>query len=122
MRTSTLTGRLPPTGIDFAFLQHAQQLDLHVEAQLADFVEEQRAAIGFLELAQMLVGGAGERALLVAEQDRFDRGSPGIAPQLTVTNGLPARSEEPWIARAISSLPTPDSPSIRIGMLDCAAR
>ena len=46
----------------------------------------------------------------------------GIAPQLTVTKGLPARSDEPWMARAISSLPTPDSPSIRIGMLDCAAR
>ena len=45
-----------------------------------------------------------------------------MAPQLTVTKGLPARSEEPWIARAINSLPTPDSPSIRIGMLDCAAR
>ena len=60
-------------GIDFAFLQRAQQLDLHVEAQFADFVEEQRAAVGFLEFAQMLVAGAGERALLVAEQDGFDQ-------------------------------------------------
>ena len=59
--------------IDFAFLQRAQQLDLHVEPQLADLVEEQRAAIGFLEFAQMLVGGAGEGALLVAEQDAFDQ-------------------------------------------------
>ena len=32
----------------------------------------------------------------------------GIAPQLTVMNGLPARSLSPWMARAISSLPTPD--------------
>ena len=46
----------------------------------------------------------------------------GSAPQLTVTNGLPRRSELPWIARAISSLPTPDSPSIRTGMFDFAAR
>src|SRR5438105_5012632 len=46
----------------------------------------------------------------------------GIAPQLTVTKARPERSEEPWMARAISSLPAPDSPSIRIGMLDCAAR
>jgi len=46
----------------------------------------------------------------------------GIAPQLTLTKGLPARSEQPWMARAISSLPTPDSPSIRMGMADCAAR
>ena len=45
----------------------------------------------------------------------------GIAPQLTATNGLLRRSLEPWMARAISSLPTPDSPSIRTGMLDAAA-
>src|SRR4029453_9990437 len=46
----------------------------------------------------------------------------GMAPQFTVTKGFPARSEPPWIARATSSLPTPDSPSIRIGMEDCDAR
>ena len=46
----------------------------------------------------------------------------GRAPQLTVTKGLPRRSELPWIARASSSLPTPDSPSISTGMLDLAAR
>ncbi len=48
----------------------------------------------------------------------------GMAPQLTVTNGLPARPLSPWMARAISSLPTPDSPSIRTAMLafDAAAR
>ena len=32
----------------------------------------------------------------------------GIAPQLTATNGLARRSPVPWMARAISSLPTPD--------------
>ena len=59
--------------IDFAFLQRAQQLDLHVQAQFADLVQEQGAAIGFLEFAQMLVGGAGEGAFLMAEQDGFDQ-------------------------------------------------
>ena len=63
--------------IDFAFLQRAQQLDLHVQAQFADFVQEQRAAVGLLEFAQMLVGGAGEGALLMAEQDAIRSGSPG---------------------------------------------
>ena len=62
--------------IDLALLQRAQQLDLGVERQFADFVEEQRAAIGLGELADVLFGGAGEGALLVAEQDRFDRGFP----------------------------------------------
>ena len=59
--------------IDLALLQRAQQLDLHVERQLADLVQEQGAAVGLLELAQVLVGGAGEAALFVAEQDRFDQ-------------------------------------------------
>ena len=59
--------------VDLAFLQGAQQLDLHVQRQLADLVQEQGAAVGLLELAQVLVGGAGEAALLVAEQDGFDQ-------------------------------------------------
>ena len=46
----------------------------------------------------------------------------GMAPQLTATKGRPARSLSPWMARAIISLPTPDSPSISIGMLDWAPR
>jgi len=37
-------------GIDLSFLQRAQQLDLHVEAKLADLVEEQRSSISFLNL------------------------------------------------------------------------
>ena len=45
----------------------------------------------------------------------------GMAPQLTATNGLARRSPEPWMARAISSLPTPDSPSISTGMVEAAA-
>ena len=59
--------------VDLALLQRAQQLDLHVERQLADLVEEQDAAVRLLELAQVLVGGAGEAALLVAEQDGLDQ-------------------------------------------------
>ena len=58
--------------IDLAVLQRAQQLHLDVERQLADLVEEERAAVGLAELADMLVGGAGEGALLVAEEDALD--------------------------------------------------
>ena len=42
-------------------------------AHVADLVEEDRAAVGLLELADLLLGRAGERALLVAEQLRFDQ-------------------------------------------------
>ena len=59
--------------IDLAVLQGAQQLHLGVERQLADLVEEQRALIGFDEFADALLDGAGEGALLVAEQDALDQ-------------------------------------------------
>ena len=41
-------------------------------AHVADFVEEQRAAVGLLEPADALLVGARERALLVSEQLRFE--------------------------------------------------
>ena len=70
---STLTGRARADRIDLAVLHGAQQLDLHVERQVADLVEEQRAAMRLDELAGVLFGGAGEGALLVAEQDALDQ-------------------------------------------------
>ena len=60
-------------GIDLAVLQGAQQLHLGVERQLADLVEEQRAPVGFEEFADAFLDGAGEGALLVAEQDALDQ-------------------------------------------------
>ena len=54
--------------LEFVLLQHAQDLCLRARAHVADFVEEQRAAVGLLEAADALLVGAGERALLVAEQ------------------------------------------------------
>ena len=44
-----------------------------------------------------------------------------MAPQLTAMNGFARRSPEPWMARAINSLPTPDSPETSTGMVDAAA-
>ncbi len=44
-----------------------------------------------------------------------------MAPQLTAMNGFARRSPEPWMARAINSLPTPDSPETSTGMVDVAA-
>ena len=53
-------------------LDHAQQADLRRECELADFVEEQRAAVGLLEPALAPGHRTGEGALLVAEQFRID--------------------------------------------------
>ena len=58
-------------GFHHAFLQRAQQLHLGGQRQFADFVEEQRAAGGLDEFAHVAFGGAGKRALLMPEQDRF---------------------------------------------------
>ena len=44
--------------LDLAFLDRAQQLGLQVELQIADLVEEERAAVGQLELADLLAHGA----------------------------------------------------------------
>ena len=51
-----------------ALLDRAQQLRLHRQRQVADLVEEQRAAVGGLEEALAVVVRAGERALAVAEE------------------------------------------------------
>ncbi len=43
----------------------------------------------------------------------LSRSSLGIAAQLRAMNGLPNRLELKWMARAMSSLPVPDSPWTR---------
>ena len=58
--------------LDLALLQHAQHLGLRLQAHVADFVEEDGAAIRLLELAHLPLGGARERSLFVAEQLRLD--------------------------------------------------
>ena len=57
----------------FALLQHAQQPGLRLHRHVADLVEEQRAAFGLLEAAGDAGVGAGEGALLVAEQFALDQ-------------------------------------------------
>ena len=74
-----LDRRLAADAIELAFGQHAQQARLQRQAHVADLVEEQRAAIGLLEAAAAQRIGAGERALLVAEQfglEQLARESP----------------------------------------------
>ena len=51
-----------------AVVQEAEQPRLRVGAEVADLVEEQRAALGLLDLADRVGDRAGERAALVAEE------------------------------------------------------
>ncbi len=53
---------------DLPRLEHPEQLGLQVCRELADLVQEDRAAVRLLEDAQPPFGGAGERPLLVAEE------------------------------------------------------
>ena len=92
-------------------LEHAQQLDLQLDRHLGDFVEEERAARGLLELALVSAFRAGEAPALVTEQLAFherwrDRTAihrhPGaVATAAQFVNGA-----------ATTSLPDPLSPVI----------
>jgi len=61
-RTSTRWVRLPPEPFEFLLLKHAEKFRLKFEGKVADFVEEQRPAVGEFEAADFLADGAGERA------------------------------------------------------------
>jgi hypothetical protein len=54
-------------------LDATQQFRLDRQGQLADLVEEQRAAVGMLEDADLRLGRTGECAALVAEQLAFEQ-------------------------------------------------
>ena len=54
--------------LELLLLQQPQHLGLRRRRHVADLVEEERAAVGLLELADAAAVGPGERALLVAEQ------------------------------------------------------
>ena len=97
--------------LDLALLEHAQELGLQRDVELADLVEEDRAAVGLLEAAGVLRDRAGEAALLVAEQRRFDQLARD-GPQSSTTNGFALRADALWSARATISLPVPVSPVI----------
>ena len=53
---------------EFFFLQHAEQLGLQIQRQLANFIEKRGAAIGGFDQADLLAHRAGERAFHMSEQ------------------------------------------------------
>ena len=48
-----LDGFVAADALDFAFFEDAEQLGLHGQRHVADFVEEEGAAVGLLELADV---------------------------------------------------------------------
>jgi hypothetical protein len=62
-----------PTGRTGPLLDGAQQLGLHGQRQVADFIEEQGAAVCGLEEAFAVLLGAGEGPLAVAKELGFQQ-------------------------------------------------
>ena len=58
--------------LHFAGLQHAQELRLQAQVELADLVEKQRSTVRDLEAAAAAIRGASERPAFVAEKDALD--------------------------------------------------
>ena len=59
--------------LDLAGLEEAEQQGLHPQRHLADFVEEDGAAVGDLQQARPVAVRVGEAALDVAEQLGFEQ-------------------------------------------------
>ena len=58
---------------DFSFLQSSEKLGLYRRSNLADLVQENRAAAGDLEEARLVSDRAGKCASHMAEQFRFEQ-------------------------------------------------
>src|SRR5215471_1321124 len=54
--------------LELAFLQDAEELDLHLWRDVANLVEEERSFVGELHTTRLARGRASERPLLVTEQ------------------------------------------------------
>jgi hypothetical protein len=97
-RTLTFTVSVPPRRSNSRSCSTRSNFDLRAEVDVADLIEEERSTLGHLEAAFLPGVGAGERALLVAEQLRLDEriGQRRAAhfhewllrPQRVVVNGV----------------------------------
>jgi hypothetical protein len=68
-----LHGRRVADAHDLFLLQHAQQVGLGAQGDVADLIQENSAAVGHLELALLARLRAGERALLIAKKLAFEK-------------------------------------------------
>ena len=59
---------MPAETVEGLAIEHAQQLDLRLQLQFADFVEEERALVGQFEESGLGSVSAAERAFFVSEQ------------------------------------------------------
>jgi hypothetical protein len=89
-------------------LERAEQLGLEIEGQLADLVDEERAAVRLLEQTRPRGRGAGEGPRTWPNSSASMR-LAATELQSKTTNALPLRGLWAWIALARTSFPVPDS-------------
>src|SRR5262245_37231005 len=91
---------------ELALLKDPQELGLELDRNLADFVEEDRPAVGELESADPLADRTRERSLLVSEQltlekARGNRGAIQLDERVvTASAQLMDRSRDQFLARS----------------------
>ena len=104
-----------PMGRTSLVLQGAQEAGLEVEGEFADLVEEEGAAVDAGEQADL-----GAARLPGTAPLAWPKSSPSIMAgtreaQSTGRKGLWELGPLAWMQRATSSLPVPDSPTMRTG-------
>ena len=96
--------------LEFAFFEDAQERRLHIERQIADFVEEERP-LSASSKRPCRVATAPVNAPRSWPNSSLSIKLAGSAAQLTRTSGRSRRGPRSCMARANSSLPVPVSPS-----------
>ena len=86
-RTSTRTVAVPPTRSNVALLERAQDLGLQRQRQVADLVEEDRAAVAPPRTCPSLRPAAPVNAPFSWPNSSVSSSASGIAAQLIATNG-----------------------------------
>ena len=100
---------VPADRPDRPLLEGAQQLGLQPEREVADLVEEERAAVGLDEESGAGAARVGEGAAGVAEELALEQ-RLGHGRAVDRDEGPALRRPRRWSARATSSLPVPLSP------------
>ena len=93
-RTLTLMRLVAADALELPLLQHAQQLDLHGRGEVADLVQEERAAVGHLEAALAGLATAPVKAPFSWPNSSLSSSVSVRAAQLTLMNGPLARGLE----------------------------
>ena len=84
-------GAVAAEAFEFLLLEDAEELGLQLGRDVADFIEENGAAVGEFESADLLGNGAGEGSFLVAEELAFEQaGGDSGAVNLHEGSAVPA--------------------------------